>query len=109
MRKIRRGDTVVVIRGDAKIKGRRGKVLKVDTKNDRVVVEGLNYMKKHLRRSQDNPRGGRVEREAPMHASNVMLICPHTSKPTRVGFMIVDEAGEKKKKRVSKISGKVID
>ena len=109
MNKIKRGDTVVVIRGDAKIKNQRGKVLKFDPKTNRVVVEGLNYMKKHLRRSQENPRGGRVEREAPMDVSNVMLVCPQTNKPTRVGFTFVEEGGERVKKRVAKVSGKILD
>ncbi len=109
MNKIRRNDTVVVICGDAKDKGKRGRVLKVEPRKDRIVVEGVNNVKKHLRRTQQNPRGGRVDREASIHISNVMLICPHTNKPTRVGFTFVEQAGEKVKKRVSKVSGRVID
>lgn len=107
--KIKRGDTVEVIRGDAKIKGQRGKVLRVIRKDNAVVIENVNYVYKHLRRSQEHPKGGRVEREAPIDISNVMLICPETNKKTRVGFTLVEEGGKKVKKRLCKASGAVID
>lgn len=107
--KIKRGDTVEVIRGDAKIKGQRGKVLRVLPKKNAVVIENVNYVFKHLRRSQEHPRGGRVEKEAPIDISNVMLVCPETNKRTRVGYKFVEEAGKQVKKRVCKISGAVLD
>jgi len=106
--KIKKGDTVEIIRGNAKIKGQRGKVLSVEPKKNRLVVEGLNQVKKHLRRTQENPRGGRVDREAPLHVSNVMLVCPETNKRTRVGFKIVNEDGQQVKKRIAKVSDAVL-
>jgi large subunit ribosomal protein L24 len=89
MRKIRTGDTVHVIAGENK--GTEGKVLRVETKTDRVVVEGVNIVKKHQRAQQAGRRmtqAGVIEFEAPIHVSNVMLVCPHTGKPTRVGIRI---------------------
>jgi large subunit ribosomal protein L24 len=91
-RKIKRGDTVIVISG--KSKGLSGKVLKVITKNNRVIVEGANIVKKHVKRGVDG-KGRIIEKEAPIHISNVKLICPKCGKPTRVGFTFVD--GEKKR------------
>lgn len=92
--RIKRGDTVEVIRGDSRNKGRRGKVLSVDRRKNEVVIENVNYVKKHLRRSQEHPKGGRVEREAPLDMSNVMVVCPSCSRATRIGFVTVKE-GEK--------------
>jgi large subunit ribosomal protein L24 len=69
---VRRGDTVQVITGDHK--GSQGKILQVITKKQRVIVEGINLIKKHTRRSQDNPNGGIIEREGSIHISNVKLI-----------------------------------
>ncbi len=82
--RIRKGDLVAVISGDDK--GRRGRVLRVIPERDRLIVEGVNVVFKHLRRSQKNPQGGRVRREAPIHASNVMPIDPQRNEPTRVGM-----------------------
>lgn len=87
MQKIKRGDLVEVIAG--KDIGMRGEVLRVDPKSDRVVVEGVNIVRKHQRpqqagRTQVQP--GVIEFEAPIHISNIMLVCPHTDEPTRVGF-----------------------
>ncbi len=90
--KIKRGDTVIVISG--KNKGLSGKVLKVITKNNRVIVEGANIVKKHVKRGTEGS-GRIIEKEAPIHISNVKLICPKCGKPTRVGFTFVD--GEKKR------------
>lgn len=75
------GDTVQVIKGDDK--GKRGKVLRVFTKTGRVTVEGVNIITKHLRPSQNAP-GGKIQREAPVHHSNVMLIDPKSGEPTRI-------------------------
>jgi large subunit ribosomal protein L24 len=79
---IRKGDTVQVLSG--KDSGRRGRVLKVDPENGRVVVEGINRAKKHMRPSQANPQGGVVDWELPVDVSNVMLVCSGCEVPTRV-------------------------
>jgi len=97
--RIRQGDTVAVIAGDDK--GRRGKVLRIITEKNRVVVEGVNLVYKHLRKSQQNPNGGRIRREAAMHISNVMPIDPETNKPTKVASKVV--AG--KRVRVGRVTG----
>ena len=99
---IKKGDKVVVITG--KDKGKVGIVKEALPKKDRVVVEGVNIVKKHTKSSQDAPQGGRIEFEAPIHVSNVMLQDPETGKPTRVGFEVKDG----KKVRISKKSGKEI-
>ena len=101
MQKIRKGDTVQIIAG--KDKGSEGKILSVDPKNGKVVVEGLNMVTKHAKPSQANPNGGIVEKEAPIDISNVMLVVD--GKTTRVGFEVKDG----KKIRVAKATGKVID
>ena len=83
--KIRKGDLVKVITG--KEAGKTGKVMRVDTATSRVVVERLNMVKKHTRpHPKKNPQGGVIEREAPIHVSNVMLVCPACGQPTRVGY-----------------------
>ena len=99
--KIKKGDTVKVIAG--KDNNAEGKVLSVDVKNNKVLVEGVNMITKHAKPSQANPNGGIVQREAAIDASNVMLV--HEGKATRVGFAIQDG----KKVRVAKATGKVID
>ncbi len=101
MQKIKKGDTVQIIAG--KDKGSEGKILSVDPKNGKVVVEGLNMVTKHAKPSQANPNGGIVEKEAPIDISNVMLVVD--GKTTRVGFEVKDG----KKVRVAKATGKVID
>ena len=98
---VKKGDTVVVISGN--YKGKQGTVLKVNTKDNRVVVEGVNVVSRHTRPSQANPDGGIIKKEAPIDASNVMLVDPKTNKPTRVHF----EEKDGKKVRVAK-SGSVI-
>ena len=100
--KIRRGDRVKVISGNHK--GTEGTVLRVEPGRNRVVVEGVNRRKRHMKPSQTNPEGGIVEFEAPIHASNVMLLDPATGEPTRVR----SQAGEDgRRERVAK-SGRVI-
>lgn len=102
---IRKGDEVVVRSG--KDRGKTGEVIKVVPDKDSVVVEDVNVVKKHQRQqSQDQP-GGILEMEAPIHVSNVQLICPDTGEPTRVGREY-DEDREQWV-RVSKKSGEVID
>lgn len=101
MNKIKKGDTVKVITG--KDNGKEGKVVSVDMKNQKVVVEGINMITKHAKPSQANPNGGIVQKEAAMDISNVMLV--HKGKTTRVGFK--EENG--KKVRFAKSTGEVID
>ncbi|MFN7733421.1 MAG: 50S ribosomal protein L24, partial [Pirellula sp.] len=80
---IKVNDVVEVIAG--RDKGERGKVLVVDRDKGRVIVEGVNKVFKHVKRSQRNPQGGRLSKEAFLDVSKVMLVCPKTGKPTRVG------------------------
>jgi len=80
---IRVNDIVEVIAGDDK--GKRGKVLSVDRENDKVTVQGVNLVYRHMKPSRANPQGGRLSKEMPLDASNVQLIDPSTNKPTRVG------------------------
>lgn len=101
MLKIKKGDTVKVIAG--KDNNAEGKVLSVDAKNGKVVVEGVNMITKHAKPSQSNPNGGIVQKEAPIDISNVMLLVK--GKATRVGFKV--ENG--KKVRFAKSTGEVID
>ena len=93
-------DEVLVIAGGDK--GHRGKILVVDRKRNRVVVEGAGLVRKHVRRSQKNPQGGRLSKEMPIHASNVMVIDPSTGKPTRIGVRYLDDGS---KERFAKKSG----
>lgn len=80
--RIRQGDTVAIVSGDDK--GKRGRVLRLIPERNRVVVEGVNLVFKHLRKSQQHPQGGRIRREAPVHMSNVMPVDNETNQPTRV-------------------------
>ena len=100
---LKTGDKVRVITG--KDKGKEGTIKKTLAKENRVIVEGINKIKKHQKPSNSNPNGGIVDAEAPIQASNVMLIGPSTNEPTRVGFKVVDG----KKVRIAKKSGKQID
>ena len=99
--KIKKGDTVKVIAG--KDAGSEGKVLSIDVKKSKVVVEGVNVITKHTKPSQANPNGGIVQKEAPIDISNVMLVVK--GKATRVGFKVEDG----KKVRFAKATGEVID
>ena len=99
--KIKKGDMVKVIAG--KDKDKEGKVIAVNTKNNTLLVEGINMVKKHAKPSMANQQGGIIEKEAPIHASNVMYL--HNGKATRVGFKMEGE----KKVRFAKATGEVID
>ncbi|MCW2245569.1 large subunit ribosomal protein L24 [Azospirillum fermentarium] len=101
--KVKTKDKVVVLTG--KDKGKTGEVLKVFPKENRVVVQGVNVVKKHTRASARS-EGGIVEVEASIHASNVAHIDPKDSKPTRVGFKVLEDG---RKVRVAKRSGEIID
>jgi large subunit ribosomal protein L24 len=102
--RIRKDDTVIVIAG--KDKGSSGRVLKVLPKEERVVVEGVNLVKRHTKPDIAHPQGGVVSKEASLHLSNVALRDPKTGKPTRVGFKMNDKG---RKVRVAKGSGVEID
>jgi large subunit ribosomal protein L24 len=84
---IRKNDTVAVIAGDDR--GTQGKVLRVDRTAGKAVVEGINRVYKHVRRSQRNPQGGRLSKEMPVPLSNVALVCGSCNKPTRVGTRVL--------------------
>ena len=100
--KIKKGDKVIVLAG--KDRGAEGEVVEVMPKDDRVVVRGVNLIKKHQRQTQTE-QGGIITREAPIHISNVALKDPSTGKPTRVGFKVEDG----KKVRIAKASGEVLN
>jgi large subunit ribosomal protein L24 len=93
---------VKVISGN--YKGKTGRVLKVYPKTERVIVEGVNFIKRHTRPSQNNPQGGIVEKEAPIHVSNIQLLFNNV--PTKVGYKTLKDG---KKVRYSKETGEVID
>jgi large subunit ribosomal protein L24 len=101
--RIKKGDQVVVLTG--REKGKSGEVLRVDLERNRVLVQGVNMVKRHERATQTSP-GGINQYEAMLHASNVSLIDPDTSKPTRVGYKTLDDG---RKVRFAKRSGEVID
>lgn len=86
---VKKGDTVIVIAG--KDKGKKGKVLEVLPEKSRVVVEGANKAKRHTKPTQKLPQGGINEKEAPIHSSNVMLVCAKCGKPTRIAKQVVGE------------------
>jgi large subunit ribosomal protein L24 len=101
---VKKDDTVFVITG--KDKGKKGRVIAAYPRENRVLVEGVNMVKKHAKPSQTNPQGGILNQEAPIHVSNVMLVDPKSGKPTRVGYKVLDNGT---KVRVAKKSGEVID
>jgi len=101
--RIKKGDKVRVMAGNDR--GKEGTVLKVYPRSNRVIVEKINLIKRHQRPSQINPQGGIVEKEAPINASNVMLVCPNTKQPTRIGMEILTDGS---RARVSKKSGEML-
>ena len=106
MKRIKKGDTVEVITGE--YQGVRGEVLRVQAKDDRVVVSKVNMVTKHQssqRAGRSQMQGGRIQFEAPIHVSNVMLVCAKCNKVTRVGYSVVDE----RKVRVCRKCDAVID
>jgi len=105
--KIKAGDNVIITTGNQNIKGKKGEVIEVikkEGKDTRVIVAGLNIVKKHTKPSAQNPQGGIVEKEAPIHISNVALLDPKTGEPTRVGYKMEGD----KKVRFAKKSGETI-
>jgi len=91
---IKTNDTVVVITGDDK--GQRGKVLSIDRTAGRLVVEGVNRVYKHVRRSQKNPQGGRLSKEMPVQISNVLLFCSRCNSGVRTGARIAKDGGKER-------------
>ncbi len=103
--KIHKNDQVLVIGG--RDRGKRGRVLRVDPNKDRVIVEGVGFIKRHTKPNpQKNIKGGIVEREASIHVSNVMLVDPESAQPTRVGYRFLNDGS---KTRISRKSGAVVD
>jgi len=105
--RIRKDDIVEVIAGD--YKGARGKVLRVLPDKQRVVVEGVNLVYRHVRKSRRHPQGGRIQKEAPIHISNVMPVDPKTGRGTRVRFVVrTDERGRVIAKQRVSVKGTVL-
>ena len=102
-KKIRKGDSVIVLTGADK--GKTGDVLRVFPKEQRVIVQGTNLVKRHNQPSANNP-GGIDEKEAPIHVSNVAIVDPETGKPTKIGFKVLED---KRKVRIARRSGEMID
>lgn len=88
-RRIKKDDMVLVVSGDDK--GKRGRVLKVYPDTNRIIVEGVNNVRKAIRRTQDNPRGGHIDKEAPVNMSNVMLVCGKCNKTTRIAVKTMED------------------
>lgn len=102
--KIRKNDNILVIAG--KDRGKKGKIRFAYPKKERVMVEGINLIKRHTRALRQVRQAGIIEREAPMHVSNVMLVCSKCNKPTRIGFRFLEDG---KKVRICRICNEVID
>lgn len=100
---VRKGDTVLVITG--KSVGKRGKVLQVYPATQKVIVEGVNVVKRHSRPTKSLPQGGIVEKEAPIASSNIMMVCSKCNEPTRIGKKLIDQ----KYYRACKKCGEIID
>ncbi|MEM7026522.1 MAG: 50S ribosomal protein L24 [Pseudomonadota bacterium] len=101
--KIKRGDQVVVVSG--RERGKRGEVVRVLRKEDRLIVQGINMVRRHTRPSAGNP-GGIIDKEASIHISNVAHVDPSTNGPTRVGYKLLEDG---RKVRFAKRSGEVLD
>ena len=101
---IKKNDTVMLISGDEK--GKSGRVLSVLPSKDRILIESLNMIKRHMKPSKKYSQGGIIEREAPVHLSKVMLVCPKCSKPTRIGNTMLENG---KKIRSCKKCGEVVE
>jgi len=101
--KIRKNDMVLVISGNQK--GKKGKVLKVFPKTEKIIVEGVRLIKRHSKPTQKNPKGGIIEKEASINVSNVMVICSKCNTATRVGIKTLEDG---RKARVCKSCGEMI-
>lgn len=103
--KVVKDDTVLVVSGNAR--GTKGKVLKVFPKDERIIVEGINFIKRHTKPSQKNQQGGIIEKEASIHVSNVMVICNKCGEPTRVGRKILQDGEKETRARMCRKCGEV--
>ncbi|MER3500767.1 MAG: hypothetical protein IMHGJWDQ_001947 [Candidatus Fervidibacter sp.] len=103
---IKRGDIVQVMWGSALWRGKRGRVIKVLPKENRLIVEGINLVWKHQRPMGRLMQGGRIQIPAPIHRSKVMLVCPHCDKPTRIKMQFLEDG---RKVRACKRCGEIID
>jgi large subunit ribosomal protein L24 len=101
---VKKGDEVIVVTG--KDKGKKGRILAAFPAEGRVLVEGVNIVKRHTKPNMANPQGGIIEKEAPIHASNVMIVDPKSGEPTRIGKKILADGT---KVRYAKKSGEVLD
>jgi large subunit ribosomal protein L24 len=101
--KIKKGDKVIVVSG--RDRGKQGEVLRVERKDDRLIVQGINMVKRHSRPSAGHP-GGIIDKEAPIHISNVAHVDPSSNRPSRIGYRFLDDG---RKVRFAKRSGELID
>ncbi len=106
--RIKKNDTVKVLSGNSR--GSVGKVLFIDRDKGRVIVEGVNIIHRHTKPNQKNQQGGIVKREAPINITNVMLMCPKTNQPTRIGMKLIkdEKTGKVTRMRLSKKSGEIL-
>lgn len=106
--RIKKNDSVKVMSGNSK--GSVGKVLFIDREKGRVIVEGVNIIHRHTKPNQKNQQGGIIKREAPINISNVMLMCPKTNQPTRIGMKLIkdEKTGKITRMRLSKKSGEIL-
>ena len=100
---IKKNDTVLVVTG--KEKGKKGRVISVEPKKDKILIERINIIKRHMKPSKKYSQGGIIEKEAPLHISNVMLVCSKCDKPTRIGNTVLSDG---KKARICKKCKEVI-
>ncbi|KKQ18205.1 MAG: 50S ribosomal protein L24 [Berkelbacteria bacterium GW2011_GWA1_36_9] len=98
--KLKKGDTVLIIAG--KDKGKRANIEKSVPQKNKIVVTGVNISKHHLKSTRKNPHGGIMDKLAPIDVSNAILVCPHCSKPSRIGYKIIQDKNTKKKARICK-------
>ena len=94
MFRFKRNDTVLVTVG--KDRGKKGKILRIFPKRERALVEGINMVKKHMRPTRDNPKGGIFSMESPVHIANLMLVCSRCSKATKVGYKVLTDGTKKR-------------
>jgi len=107
MSRMKKNDRVKVISGNHK--GKEGKILKIFPSKNKVIIEGVNIIKRHAKPNQKNPQGGITQKEAPINVSNVMFIDIKSNEPTRLGMQVIeDEKGNKKRMRYGKKSGEII-
>jgi len=102
--KIRKNDTVLVIAG--KDKGKKGKVRFAYPRDEKIIIEGVNFIKRHMKARGQVKQAGIIEREAPLHVSNVMLVCGRCSKPARIGQRVLEDG---RKARICRVCNEVID